>query len=89
MISEIWLNSDTTPYYHFDGFDAFRVVRGNRTGGGVVIYISKERNGRICETKSTVVDEVLEWVIVEWNQPKQNCISQLYVQVPWFKSVIF
>ena len=47
-------------YYNVDGYDAFRTVRSNRKGGGVVIYIKKKLNGRICETKSMVVGDVLD-----------------------------
>ena len=61
-ISEICLNKDTTLYYNFDGYDAFHIVRENKRGGGVAIYI-KKLNGRIYKTKSMVIDYVLEcWI---------------------------
>ena len=44
-IRETWLNKDTNPYYNLDGYDAFRIVRGNIKGGGVVIYIKKKLSG--------------------------------------------
>ena len=72
-----WLNKDTSPYYNFDSYDAFHIVKGNRKGGGLVIYIKKKLNGRICETKSVVVDDVLECVTVEFgiNQNKTALVS--------------
>ena len=44
---------------NFDGYDAVHIVRYNRKSSGVVIYIKKKLSGRICETKSMVVDDVL------------------------------
>ena len=77
--------------------DAFHIVSVNRKSDGVVIYIKKKLNGRICETKSMVVDGVLECVTVEFgiNRNKTALVScvvvscQLCVQVPWFKFNIF
>ena len=56
------------------------VVRGNRKGSGVVIYIKKKLNGRICETKSTVVDDVFECVTIEFgiNRNKTALVSCVY-----------
>ena len=41
VISETWLYKDTTPYYNLVGYDAFHIVRGNRKGDGVVIYLRR------------------------------------------------
>ena len=38
------------------------VVREHKRGGGVAIYIKKKHNGRIYETKSMVIDDILECV---------------------------
>ena len=34
-----WLNKDSTPFYNFYDYDVFHVVRDNRNGSGVVIYV--------------------------------------------------
>ena len=52
-ISETWLSKDSSPLYMFNDYDAFHVVRDNRKGGGVVIYVNKKLNGRLCEKKVT------------------------------------
>ena len=49
--SETWLSKDSTTLYTFDNYDAFRVVRDNRKGDGVVIYVNKKLNG--LNVKST------------------------------------
>ena len=56
-ISKTWLNKDTTPYYNVD---AFYIVRGKKKSDGVVIYIKTKLNDRMCETKSMVVDYILD-----------------------------
>ena len=49
-------------------------------GGGVVIYVNKKLNGRLCETKSLMVDDVLECVTVECeiNRNKTAFVSCVY-----------
>ena len=46
----------------------------------MVIYIKKKLNGRICETKSMIVDDVLECVTVEFgiNRNKTALVSCVY-----------
>ena len=79
-ISETWLNKDTTLYYNFDCYDAFSVVRENKRGGGVAIYIKNKLNGRIYETKSMVIDDVLECVCVGFriNRNKTALVNCAY-----------
>ena len=50
-IRETWLRKASTTLYTFDDYDVFRVIRDNRKGGGVVIYVNKKLNGRLCEIK--------------------------------------
>ena len=67
--------------YNFDGYDAFHIVRSNRKGGCVVIYIKNTFNGRICESKSMVVDDVFECVTVAFgiNRNKTALVSCVYM----------
>ena len=46
----------------------------------MILYIRKKLNGRICETKSMVVDDVLEGVTVEFgiNRNKTALVSCVY-----------
>ena len=78
-IGETWLSKDSTTLYTFDDYDAFHVVRDNRKGGGVVIYVNKMLNGRLCETKSVMV-LVLECVTIEYeiNRNKTAMVSCVY-----------
>ena len=43
----------------------YHITRGNRRGGGVVIYTANELSCKMVETKSFAVESILECVTVE------------------------
>ena len=62
-------------------YDAYHITRGNRRGGGVVIYTANELSCNLVETKSFALDSILECVTVELAiENPQKCCGQLYVQ---------
>ena len=57
--------------------DAYHITRGNRRGGGVVIYTANELSCKMVETKSFAVESILECVTVELakENPKKVVVS--------------
>jgi len=63
-ITETWIEPYlVTLVYKLD--DAFHITRGTRRGGGVAIYTNKKLSGALAESKSFVIDNILECVTVE------------------------
>ena len=48
-----------------NNYDAYHITRGNRRGGGVVIYTAYELSCNLVETKSFALESILECVTVE------------------------
>ncbi len=69
--------------FSIDNYDAYHITRGNRRGGGVVIYTANELSCNLVETKSFALESILECVTVELAIENHKCcgqFTQLYVQ---------
>ena len=66
--------------FNIDNDDAYHITRGNRRGGGVVIYTANELSWKMVETKSFAVENILECFTVELAIEPHKCCGQLYVQ---------
>jgi len=64
-IIETWIEPNLINDFHIQNYDAFHITRGTRRGGGVAIYTNQKLWGSLVESKSYVVDNILECVTTE------------------------
>jgi len=64
-ITETWIEPNLTSDFNINNYDAFHITRGTRRGGGVAIYTNKKLSGALAESKSFVIENILECVTVE------------------------
>ena len=64
-ISETWAETDTIDGFTLNGYEAFHIVRGQRKGGGVALYVHRRFNCAIRAVQCKVVEQVFECVTVE------------------------
>ena len=55
-ISETWAEADTIDGFTISGYEAFHIVRGQRKGGGVALYVHRRFNCAIRAVKCKVVE---------------------------------
>ena len=66
-ISETWAEADTIDRFTLGGYEAFHIVRGQRKGGGVALYVHRRFNCAIRAVKCKVVEQLFECVTVEFD----------------------
>ena len=64
-ITETWIEPNLISDFNINNYDAFHITRGTRRGGGVAIYTNKKLSGALAESKSFVIENILECVTVE------------------------
>ena len=64
-ITETWIEPKVISDFCINNYAAFHITRGTRRGGGVAIYTNKNLSGALAESKSFVVENILEFVTVE------------------------
>ena len=74
-ISETWAETDTIDGFTLDGYEAFHIVRGQRKGGGVALYVHRRFNCAIRAVQCKVVEQVFECVTVELDLKKHNNLT--------------
>ena len=74
-ISETWAEADTIDGFTISGYEAFHIVRGQRKGGGVALYVHRRFNGAIRAEKCKVVEQVFECVTVEFDLKSHKNIT--------------
>ena len=57
-ISETWAETDTIDGFTLNGYEAFHIVRGQRKGGGVALYVHRRFNCAIRAVQCKVVEQV-------------------------------
>ena len=85
-ISETWAEADTIDGFTISGYEAFHIVRGQRKGGGVALYVRRRFNCAIRAVKCKVVEQLFECVTVELDlkkPQKYNC--ELCLQNTWVR----
>ena len=85
-ISETWAEADTIDGFTISGYEAFHIVRGQRKGGGVALYVHRRFNCAIRAVKCKVVEQLFECVTVELDlkkHKKYNC--ELCLQNTWVR----
>ena len=65
LISSPWAELDLINDYNVNNYNGYHITRGDRRGGGVAIYTSKELSCKLLETKSMTVEHIFECVSVE------------------------
>ena len=55
-ISETWAETDTIDGFTLNGYEAFHIVRGQRKGGGVALYVHRRFNCAIRAVQCKVVE---------------------------------
>ena len=74
-ISETWAEADTIDGFTISGYEAFHIVRGQRKGGGVALYVHCRFNCAIRAVKCKVVEQLFECVTVELDLKKHTNIT--------------
>ena len=74
-ISETWAETDTIDGFTLNGYEAFHIVRGQRKGGGVALYVHRRFNCAIRAVQCKVVEQVFECVTVELDLKKHKHIT--------------
>ena len=74
-ISETWAEADTIDGFTISGYEAFHIVRGQRKGGGVALYVHRRFNCAIRAVKCKVVEQLFECVTVELDLKKHKNIT--------------
>ena len=74
-ISETWAETDTIDGFTLNGYEAFHIVRGQRKGGGVALYVHRRFNCAIRAVQCKVVEQVFECVTVELDLKKRKNIT--------------
>ena len=74
-ISETWAETDTIDGFTLNGYEAFHIVRGQRKGGGVALYVHRRFNCAIRAVQCKVVEQVFECVTVELDLKKHKNIT--------------
>ena len=74
-ISETWAETDTSDGFTLNGYEAFHIVRGQRKGGGVALYVHRRFNCAIRAVQCKVVEQVFECVTVELDLKKNKNIT--------------
>ena len=74
-ISETWAETDTIDGFTLNGYEAFHIVRGQRKGGGVALYVHRRFNCAIRTVQCKVVEQVFECVTVELDLKKHKNIT--------------
>ena len=67
-ISETWIETDLIDDFNINNYDAYHITRGIQRGGGVAtrgIYTNKELSCKMVQSKSFVVENILECITVE------------------------
>ena len=67
------------------GYEAFHIVRGQRKGGGVALYVHRRFNCAIRAVKCKVVEQLFECVTVELDLKKHKNITELCLQNTWVR----
>ena len=85
-ISETWAETYTIYGFTLNGYEAFHIVRGQRKGGGVALYVHRRFNCAIRVVQCKVVEQIFECVTVELDlkkPQKYNC--ELCLQNTWVR----
>ena len=82
-ISETWAETDTIDGFTLNGYEAFHIVRGQRKGGGVALYVHRRFNCAIRAVQCKVVEKLFECVTVELHLKKHKNITELCLQNTW------
>ena len=61
----MWAELDLINDCNIDSYNGCHITRGDRRGGGVAMYTSKELSYKLLETKSMTVEHIFECVSVE------------------------
>ena len=82
-ISENWLKENDINDYNISNYQVTHLVRKNKGGGGVSIYVINSLLVKSCCYLSTVVDGVMECVTVEIiSKAKNNVIVSCIYRTP-------
>ena len=78
-ITETRIEPSLISDFNIKNYDAFHITRGTRRGGGVALYTNKHLSGALIESKSFVVENILECVTLELTRKNHtnvvdNCI---------------
>ena len=84
-ISETWAETDTIDGFTLNGYEAFHIVRGQRKGGGVALYVHRRFNCAIRAVQCKVVEQVFECVTVELDLKKNIYNCELCLQNTWVR----
>ena len=66
-ISETCAELDLISDYNINNYNGYHITRGDRRGGGVAIYKSKELSCKLLETKSMTIEHIFE--CFQWKYP--------------------
>jgi hypothetical protein len=84
-LTETWLNEYNCDMYGIDGYTHFRIVRANRIGGGVSVFV-KNKLKCITRDELTVIDDFIEVLFIEIPKEnsglKKNCIIGVTYRPP-------
>ena len=73
-VSENWLTQNETDQFKLRGYEVTHLVRKNKGGGGVSVYVANDLSFKICNNMTKVVDELMECLTVEIYNMKANNI---------------
>ena len=73
-MSENWPTQNETDQFKLRGYEVTHLVRKNKGGGGVSVYVAKDLSFKICNNMTKVVDELMECLTVEICNMKANNI---------------
>ena len=73
-VSENWLTQNETDQFTLRGYEVTHLVRKNKGGGGVSVYVANDLSFKICNNMTKVVDELMECLTVEICNMKANNI---------------
>ena len=74
-ISETWAEADTIDGFTISGYEAFHIVRGQRKGGGVALYVHRTFNCAIRAVNCKVVEQLYECVTVDLKKHNNITVS--------------
>ncbi len=63
--SETWINADKGIDFELDGYEFRYVIRQNKVGGGVAMYVDKNLKSKVLDNVSSAIDNILECITIE------------------------
>ena len=83
-LSETWIETDLIDDFIINNYDAYHITIGIRRDGGVAMYTNKELSCKMVESKSFVVENILECITVELTiKNHTNVVVSSMYRTPW------